>query len=238
MALIKLGSIATHLSGSAGGHTIQKCRSGYMLRNKPQQLFSRTPAQYSIRSLNQTMQHGWIALTDAQRLIWNSYAITKPVFNKSGEKHPLSGHSLWLKYQFSYISNQLPFLQDPSKYLPSPLGPELIDQSIWATPGYWDSLGPGWSADGVKLSCDGTTSGIRKNYFWSNLYSYQSRLSVSMQPGKLYAPYDGLHDKTSIYVSGFYVTFFSMEDPAYTSLWLFSLPFSGSILSLSIKQIL
>ncbi|GAH87030.1 unnamed protein product, partial [marine sediment metagenome] len=64
------------------------------------------------------MQRGWILLTNSERAVWNSYARTKPVFNKKGDKHPLSGHSLWLKYQFIYVLAGLPFLVDPANYPP------------------------------------------------------------------------------------------------------------------------
>ncbi len=121
MARIKLGSIVTDLSGSAGGHTIQNSRSGFILRNKPQIAYSLTPAQYSIRSINKTMQAGWRSLSNQSRKAWNDYATNTPVFNRSGEKHPLSGHSLWMKYQFVYLFNHLPFLLHPSNYESSPL---------------------------------------------------------------------------------------------------------------------
>lgn len=121
MARIKLGSIVTDLSGSAGGHTIQNSRSGFILRNKPQIAYSLTPAQYSIRSINKTMQAGWRSLSNQSRKVWNYYATNTPVFNRSGEKHPLSGHSLWIKYQFVYLFNHLPFLLHPSDYESSPL---------------------------------------------------------------------------------------------------------------------
>lgn len=116
MAVIKLGSIVTDLSGSAGGSTIQKCRSGYILRNKPQQTFSRTSSQSLIRSINKTMQSGWRSLSDQHRKVWNDYAINKPVFNHSVDKHILSGHSLWLKYQFSWLIVGGCFMPSPYFY--------------------------------------------------------------------------------------------------------------------------
>ena len=238
MAVIKFGSFVTSGRGSLGGSTIQPCHSGHILRNKPNPKKSRSQAQSVIRGYNKTMQAGWRDLSDQDRKVWNDYARVKPVFNRSGEKHPLSGHSLWLKYQFPYISNYLPFLSNPANYLSEPLGPELIDQALWATPGYWSLLYPGWSADGTKLISSLGTNGITKYNFWNNLNSYQSRLTVNVTNPRLYSPYDGYSGMSSIWVSGFHVTVFNMTNPGRTNLWLYSIGFIGSITSISIKQIL
>lgn len=114
MAVIKFGSVVTGGRGSLGGSTIQPDRSGHIWRNKPMPKKSRTQAQSVIRSINKTMQAGWRSLTDQDRKVWNDYAINKPVFNRSGEKHPLSGHSLWMKYQFLYLRVNAPFELDPA----------------------------------------------------------------------------------------------------------------------------
>lgn len=116
MVKIKLGAIITDASGNLGGSVIQNGTSGFILRNKPNPIDPRTPNQLFIRSINKQMQEGWRALTDIQRLIWGSYAKTKPVYNKKGDKHPLSGHSLWMKYQFWYVYYGLPFLVNPADY--------------------------------------------------------------------------------------------------------------------------
>lgn len=137
MAIIKYGSIVTGGSGSLGGSTLQPCHSGNIWRNKPQQTYSRTPAQAQIRSYNKTMQAGWRALTDQDRLTWNNFAKVKPVFNRSGEKHAISGHSLWMKYQYEYISRGAPFLSDPAIMGPPYLGPELIINPNLDNPAGW-----------------------------------------------------------------------------------------------------
>ena len=137
MAVIKYGSIVTGGSGSLGGSTLQPCLSGNIWRNKPQQTYSRTPAQAIIRGYNKTMQAGWRALTDQSRQIWNDYAKSKPVFNRSGEKHPLSGHSLWMKYQYVYCKENFPFQLDPFKAQSGPLGPELIKNGSFDDASYW-----------------------------------------------------------------------------------------------------
>ena len=117
MAVIKFGSVVTSGSGSIGGSTIQPDRSGHIWRTKPLPLKSRTPAQSLIRSYNKTMQAGWRSLAEGDRKIWNDYAQLHHICNRAGDKHPLSGHSLWLKYQFYQLQCNLPFLSSPSEYV-------------------------------------------------------------------------------------------------------------------------
>jgi len=105
MAVIKFGSIVTDGRGSLGGSTIQSDRSGHIWRNKPLPLKSRSPAQSLIRSYNKTMQAGWRDLSEADKRIWNDFPKINHIFNKSGEKHPLSGHSFWMKQQYRILAN-------------------------------------------------------------------------------------------------------------------------------------
>lgn len=137
MAVIKFGSVVTGGRGSLGGSTIQPCHSGHIWRNKPTPTKSRTQAQSIIRGYNKTMQAGWRSLSDQDRKVWNDYTRAKPVFNRSGEKHPLSGHSLWLKYQYTYLSVNLPFLSDPSGYFSAPI---IYDGNTFA---FYDSIDTG-----------------------------------------------------------------------------------------------
>lgn len=137
MAVIKFGSIVTSGRGSLGGSTIQPCHSGHIWRNKPTPTKSRTQAQSLIRSYNKAMQAGWKALSDQDRQIWNNYAKEKPVFNRTGEKHPISGHSLWLKYQFDALQKGAPFMSDPSEYPGPYYGPEMLVNQYFATDTDW-----------------------------------------------------------------------------------------------------
>jgi len=126
MALLKFGAFVTEGSGSLGGHTIQHSKGGMQLRNKPIPRSGPSAAQYAIRSINPQLQAGWKALTDAQRKIWNNFA-----------PHPLSGHSLWMKYQFQRKIELLPFLSHPSLHLATYLGPELIANGTFESSAGW-----------------------------------------------------------------------------------------------------
>ena len=151
MALVKFGSIITSGSGSLGGSTIQPFRSGHTWRKKPLPKKSCTPAQYKIRSYNKAMQTGWRSILEADRKMWNDYAKEKPVYNRSGEKHPLSGHSLWMKYQYGRLSLGLPFIPDPSQYTPVYYGPELVLNGGFDNADDWDH-DAGWTIVGGKAN--------------------------------------------------------------------------------------
>jgi len=158
MAVIKFGSIVTDGRGSLGGSTIQSDRSGHIWRNKPLPLKSRSPAQSLIRSYNKAMQAGWRALSESDKRIWNDYPKINHIFNKSGEKHPLSGHSLWMKYQYQYLSQQFALQPDPVKASVGPLGPEMFLDPDIVNPVLWT----------LQL---GTT--ISNGLFFSNIGAYR-----------------------------------------------------------------
>lgn len=111
---VKLGAIITEASGSLGGHTAQNSTGGCQLRTKPIPMGKHSASQSLIRSYNPVLQAGWRALTTAQQKIWNDWPVSHGIMNAKGDKHPLSGHSLWMKYQFYQLYHNLPFLFDPS----------------------------------------------------------------------------------------------------------------------------
>jgi hypothetical protein len=143
----KFGSIITSGSGSLGGHTIQNSTGGLQLRTKPICHKSCTPAQASIRSLNLQLQAGWRALTITQQKVWNDYAIFQNITNKSGDHHILSGHSLWMKYQYGRLLEELPFITTPNLYKTKYLSDELIINGGFNTPAGWNLSAP-WSISG------------------------------------------------------------------------------------------
>jgi len=149
MAVLKFGSIVTEGSGSLGGHTIQHSKGGMQIRTKPIPHGNPSASQLAIRSINKQLQQGWQDLTDAQRQIWNLWPIKYDLCNKSGDHRPLSGHDLWMKYQFIYLYEGFPFQVDPSKAAAGPLGPELILNGTFDNSDYW-TLGANWTiSDGT-----------------------------------------------------------------------------------------
>jgi hypothetical protein len=141
----KMGMIITEASGSLGGHTFQNSKGGFQIRNKPIPHGNPSAAQISIRAINQQLQAGWRALTTAQQKIWNDWPSVHGIFNAKNDKHPLSGHSLWMKYNYSWFAAGGVFLPDPSWWGGPIIGNNLIPEasSSFFTNGtdYWGSLG-------------------------------------------------------------------------------------------------
>jgi len=162
MARIKMGSIITDASGSLGGQTIQVSNYGMQLRSKPCHKPQPSNSQSLIRSFNPIMQAGWRSLSTAQRQIWSEYARLKDICNKSGERYPLSGHSLWLKYQYGRLAEDLPFLTNPADYKSQYLGPELIVNGNFTSSAGW-SIEPSWTIlDGRAHYLDTAYGSIRQ----------------------------------------------------------------------------
>jgi surface protein len=116
MALLKFGSIIVYGSGSLGGHTIQHSQGGIQIRRKPKPTGNPSTAQRLIRGYNKIMQEGWKALSRTNQLIWNQFAVNHNICNSKGDKHVLSGHSLWMKYQYKIVSLGLQCQIDPNLY--------------------------------------------------------------------------------------------------------------------------
>jgi hypothetical protein len=138
MARIKFGSIVTEGRGSLGGHTFQNSRGGSQLRTKPIPRNNPTAAQQLIRSYNPKLQAGWRALTDAQRDIWSRFAITHGINMRLDPDRPISGHSLFMKYNFEYISRGFDLIESPYLMGPPYAGPELLLNHDFTSNSYWN----------------------------------------------------------------------------------------------------
>ena len=149
--LVKFGAIVTTGSGSLAGHTIQHSKGGMQLRTKPKPSGSPTASQVSIRSIMPVLQQGWHDLTDAQRRIWNDWPVIHGIYNAHGDKMPLSGHSLWIKYNYTWIAAGGYFLPDPSYWEGPILGPELIPNGDFSSGVGWN-LNNNWTVSGGHLN--------------------------------------------------------------------------------------
>jgi hypothetical protein len=158
MALLKFGSIIVSGSGSLAGHTIQHSHGGMQLRSKPHIQNNPSASQQLIRSINLQLQSSWRKLTNIQRSVWDEYAVSHGICNKNGDKHTLSGHSLWMKYNFGYLFDHLPVITNPELYKSVRLGPELlknttfIPSSFWTMRAGWTYLSPGLNVSALIFS--------------------------------------------------------------------------------------
>lgn len=156
MARIKFGSVVVSGSGSLGGHTFQNSHGGAQLRSKPINKKKPSSAQSIIRSYNPVLQNGWQALTAFQRKSWDEYAVSYAVMNKNGDKHFLSGHSIWMKYNYHFLSNGFSLENNPAIAALSPFKPELIVNGDFEG-GFVGGLANYWvhNGAGTPASCTG-----------------------------------------------------------------------------------
>lgn len=114
MARIKFGAIVTDGSGSLGGHTLQHSEGGNQIRTKPLPNSSPTSPQYNIRRKIPCLQYSWKALSAIQKTVWNRYAVDHDIRSRKGDHEILSGHSLWMKYQYYNWTEECNLPVDPA----------------------------------------------------------------------------------------------------------------------------
>ncbi len=120
------------------------------------------------------------------------------------------------------------------------LGAEMVDQVAWseASHTYWNTFGTGWSADGSKLTCDGSTSYIGRNAFWVVGKSYKVISSCVVNSG-WYRVYN-LSNYTGASVcsvTGTFTAIYTVSIGA-VNMGIYSWAFNGNITSLSIREVL
>jgi len=99
VAIIKLGSLISGISGSVGGATFSNSRSGPFVRPWSRGSNPRSTKQSLHRSRVATLSASWRALTDLQRAAWNIWAVL-PAQNQTnyfGDTFSLSGFGWWCK---------------------------------------------------------------------------------------------------------------------------------------------
>ncbi|MBE3035886.1 MAG: hypothetical protein IMZ70_02215 [Candidatus Atribacteria bacterium] len=114
MARIKFGAIITEASGSLGGHTIQHSKGGMQIRTKPKPTESFNNLQYQIRRKIPCLQYSWKALSAIQKTTWDRYAVDHDIRAKKGDHEILSGHSIWMKYQYYNWTEECNLPVDPA----------------------------------------------------------------------------------------------------------------------------
>lgn len=149
MALIKFGSVVTDGSGKLGGHVFQNSKGGAQLRTKPIPTGKPSLSQISIRSINKALQKGWHDLTDAQRKVWNDWAVSHSIMTIRDPRKPISGHDLWMKYNYTWLAAGGSFLPDPSYWGGPILGPELVKNGGFNSAADW-GVSPTWTISGGK----------------------------------------------------------------------------------------
>jgi len=94
--LFKSGVIAS-ASGSFGGMTVSRGRSGMYMRNRSIPVNPASGAQVSVRAIFGNLSARWSTLTAAQRTAWETYAGNVPVINKLGDQIFLTGQQMYVR---------------------------------------------------------------------------------------------------------------------------------------------
>lgn len=127
MARVKYGSLISEISGSIGSSTFQKSSYGNTLRTKPRPRRTQSDSQNVCRRYMSQLHIAWRSLTDDERRQWNqfiSYSGQKILRDKNVL---LTGHSLFLKYNFMRLFAHLAIMTVPV-YQPLPVWPTTLDE--------------------------------------------------------------------------------------------------------------
>jgi hypothetical protein len=125
MARVQYGSLVTGVSGSIGSATFQKSLYGNTLRNKPRPRRSSTVSQQTARLIMTVIHKAWTALSAAQRNQWNQFISYSSASINRDKKVLLTGHSLFIKYNFLRYLTLHNILTDPT-YIPMPIWPSFV----------------------------------------------------------------------------------------------------------------
>jgi hypothetical protein len=91
------GTIGTDQSGSIAGVTASHNRGGAYYRNRAIPVNPNTTQQQAVRSYFSNAQAAWAALTNAQRIAWDAYALATPVTNSIGASVNAGGKGMFTR---------------------------------------------------------------------------------------------------------------------------------------------
>jgi hypothetical protein len=151
MATIQ-SQILSQASGSMGGMTFIRSKSGMGMRRRSKPTTSRSPAQLLARNAFKAASSVWSqGLTDAQRASWTAFAKANPVQNALGATTTLTGQQMFVRFQgpsWNYWHGTWAGAIAPpvGTLLPAPTFTEVINNHpdgfvVYLEPGYSVSIG-------------------------------------------------------------------------------------------------
>ena len=90
-------SILAQASGSAGGYTFSRNRSGPYLRNRSIPTNPGSEAQVIVRGHFASLSSAWAGIADSQRTAWALYAANVSVTNRLGDQIFLTGQQMYIR---------------------------------------------------------------------------------------------------------------------------------------------
>lgn len=98
MAIIITGGGVSQISGSVGGNTFSRNRSGAYVRNRSIPVNPNSSRQQTARANMSAAVIAWgQTLTEAQREAWRLYAASVPVKNRLGQNIYLTGQNMYVR---------------------------------------------------------------------------------------------------------------------------------------------
>lgn len=95
MALIKLGSLVTRISGKIGGQTLGTSASGSYIKNSGTPRKAITLRQQTAMQRMATTAQSWRNLSEVQRQLFRSASPSYPYLNRVGETKYYSGYAIY-----------------------------------------------------------------------------------------------------------------------------------------------
>ncbi len=114
MARVKYSAFVDSIDGSVGGTTFQKNRYGFTMRRKPNPSKPNSSSQNLRKSAMALVQNAWIALSDANRAAWNTYASTFPRAPKHNPSANFNGFNYFTFYNLVRSRHSTGITTDPS----------------------------------------------------------------------------------------------------------------------------
>ena len=133
MAKITPGSLAGHVSGSAGNVTFSHNRYGAYIRRRVIPTNPKSLRQLKIRAAFQDASTAWKALVLAKRLAWQSWAASNPVIDTLGNAQILQANAAFIQLtsRLTYLGIVAP-TTPPVAATPTPLKTLVLTGDIGA----------------------------------------------------------------------------------------------------------
>lgn len=176
MALIKLGSLVTRISGKIGGQTLGTSASGSYIRNTGSPRKSQTVKQQSKMALMAHTAQKWRTLTPAERTMFNNATSEYSYINRVGETKYYSGFHIFAQLNQNQITSG-----SENVYAPLPkfsfLSPSFYDMYTSSTKIYLEYNNAesrvSYRLFASRPSSVGISTGY-KNQFYIGAYTFPS----------------------------------------------------------------
>ena len=97
MALIKTSGLISDIVGKISGTVFQRTQGGLIARNQSGKINSNTERSNTHKVGMITAQNAWMGLTNAERTLWQTYALFLKTPQKKNPTLIINGHQLFLK---------------------------------------------------------------------------------------------------------------------------------------------